>query len=282
MLGAILGGLSSLAGGFLNSQSAKDQMAMQMKFAKNAIQWKAADAEKAGISKLYAMGAPTMSYSPVSTGMGNAVSMAGQNIGRAIDAYTGPSGKIGTIQAEIGAAQLDGLKIDNEIKRTELLSRQALATQPGTGPGIADSTTTSIMGQGDSLGGRNSPIKLQKDLEPVGHTPEKSYGVNPEVSMYKTREGWAPQIPKDLQEAFESDDLGRWQWNYRNKFLPMLPGEEHKTTPFPLNAEEKGAGYFWTYDPLTGQYILVPPRGNPNAGAHRALKWEYMMDRLRR
>lgn len=275
MLGSLVAGLGAGIGGYFNYKAAQDQQAMQLKFAKNAIQWKAADAEKAGISKLYGIGAPTMSYSPVSTGLGASGAIAGQALGRGIDAQQSQTSRVATLQQEIASAQLEGIKTDNQIKQQDLLSRSAVRSQPGTPPALTDADTMPLIpGQGDAPG----RIDLKKTIAPAGYdpnNPQKSFGVSPEVDMYRAKHGFVPQVPQNLQEAFESDALSRWQWNIRNKVLPYTPGESNKTVPFPA----EGGGW-WIYEPMTGKYELIKPGGDPK-GTHSA-QWEYLMDKLRR
>lgn len=267
MLGSIIGALGSLGGGLLGASSAKKQMAMQKEFAQNQLQWKAADAEKAGISKYFAMGAPTASYSPVNIG-DYGVADAAKQLGSGIDSQGGAgsttTAKFAGISAEIQKAQLDGLRIDNDIKRAELASKINIGTQPGAG-GIMDR---------EVLSGPEG-FKLKKESAPasqeMGH---KSFGVSPEVDMYRTPTGWAPQQPQALQEAFENDWMSLWQWRIRNKVLPFYL-DEYRAIP----KEAKGLGEYY-FDPLQGQYVWVPPGGDRRGGPRAS--WEYLMDRLRR
>lgn len=95
-LGSIAGSLISggfgLAGGAINASASKsaarEQARLQREFAQNGIQWRVADAKKAGIHPLYALGANTATYTPVSqdsSGLGNAVADAGAYLGKAVD-----------------------------------------------------------------------------------------------------------------------------------------------------------------------------------------------------
>lgn len=259
MLGSIISGIAGLAGGLFNAKKQED-------FAKNSITWKAQDAERAGISKIFAMGAPTTSFAPVSTGDFS-------NFGNELDKKMGQggpqsttTGKVTGINSEIQRAQLDGIRIDNDIKRAELSSKINIATQPGAG-GVLDRDVTT---------GPNG-VTMKKEIEPSGHgSGNKSFGVSPEVSMYRTKDGFAPQIPQQLQEAFESDALSRWQWNARNKILPYYSMQKYGTEPYQLEKD----GSYWTYSPFLGEYVRVPKGGNKHGPTPAA--WEYIMDRLRR
>lgn len=265
MLGALIGAGASLAGAAINKQNAEKQSALQEKFARTGIQWKVEDAAKAGISKLYALGANTTSYSPVSVGgIGGGIADAGQSIGRAVSATQSPLGRAGVLATEIAQTQLEGLKVDNDIKREELLSKLATRTQAGQPPAVLDSETTPVVpGQG------NSAIKLQKRLSPAGEYPHKSFGVSPEVDMYRTKFGFSPEVPEALGEAQESQPMAAAQWFMRNKMMPAL-SDAYKTFPYP-----PPEGSYWQFNPVLGEYTLIK-------GRSRSQSWEHLMEKLRR
>lgn len=241
--------LGSIISAATNLFNANRQEKLQKEFAQNSISWKAADAERAGISKVFAVGAPATSYSPVSIGSaGSDLGNAANKAASAISGQGGPgsttTGKVSGLSAEIQAAQLDGLKVDNAIKRAELASKVSIATQPGAGHVMDRDTVQGPEG-----------VKFEKKIAPAGNEPQKEFGTSPEVSMYRTKHGYAPQIPQQLQEAFESDMLSRWQWNLRNKILPgMGQGmqDTYGTRPYP-----PGPGQWWDFNPLKGEYILM-------------------------
>jgi len=262
MLGALIGAGASLLGVGAAKKAQKQQyelaqqnIQLQKDFAQKGIQWRAEDAKAAGISKLYALGANTTSYSPVSVGgsqVPSALSSAGQNIGRAVDATQSQLGRAGHLATEIAATQLEGLKIDNDIKRTELLSKANVRTQPGTPPAypITNDETVPVMdGQGDAK------IRLQRNLTPAGNEPNRSFGTNPEVDMWRTKFGYAPEVPQELGEAHESQPLAAAQWFLRNKIMPSL-SEGWKTYPY-----EPPEGYYWKFNPMFGEYTLTKEGG---------------------
>lgn len=238
MLGSILSAAASLGGKLFEGKQ-------QEKFAKNSLSWKARDAERAGISKVFAMGAPTVSYSPV--GVGDSFSGLGSAIDKGIKGQSAgggtTSGKISGVSAAIAQAQLEGIKIDNDIKRADLASKVAIGTQPGTGGVLPDT---------DVVPGPEG-VKLKKEIPPAGGSPFKSFGVSPEVDLYRTHSGYAPQYPQQLQEAFENDWIGRMQWNLRNRIMPGWDMDAYGAMP-------KKAGSFWMYNPITGQYVEFPER----------------------
>lgn len=155
MLGSLISAGASLLGGFLNRDAQKDaneanaaqaaqNIALQREFAQNAIQWKAADAEKAGIHPVFAMGASGPSFSPVTvgaipeSGIGTGLQSMGQDISRSVAAYRGPGEKVGgAMQAQqvaSNALDLETKSLNNQLLRAKI----ANITQPGTPPGPAD------------------------------------------------------------------------------------------------------------------------------------------------
>lgn len=275
MLGAIIGAAASLFGADKarkqQEENARRQEELQREFAQKGIQWKAADAEAAGISKLYALGANTTSYSPVSVGGGNGIAEAGQSIGRAIDATASPTGRVGHLQQTLAETQIEGAKLDNELKRANLLSTMAQRNQPGNPPPYVNPTdTTHVMpGQGNSEAIALTPkLELKREIVPRDATnPSASLGVNPEVDMYRSRAGYVPAVPQTLGEALESQPLGAAQWMIRNQILPTF-SDERRAFPTVQNPD----GTYWVFNPFLGEYTKQ----------RRQMNWRSLMEGLRR
>lgn len=149
MLEAAVPAIGNLIGGLLGKKAEKKERQMQVAFAQNGIQWKVADAEKAGVHPLFALGAPTASYSPISTGaMGNAVANMGQDLGRAAASLKTPEQKVSAYDARLRALQLERGTLENTLLRNQIINEQRVAGQPPTRPG--NPTAALIPGQGDS------------------------------------------------------------------------------------------------------------------------------------
>lgn len=158
MLPALVAAGASILGGILGNKSkekaAQREYQQQKEFAQSGIQWKVEDAKKAGIHPVYALGAPTTSYAPQSVGGPdyNFLADAGQNIGRAIDSTRSNPAKAEALALTASQIQLEGLQLDNEIKRAQLASAYALARQQSN-PGLPSLLTTAdimgMPGQGD-------------------------------------------------------------------------------------------------------------------------------------
>lgn len=144
----ILESIGGLAGGALTSlfgkSAAKKQAQNQVKFAKNAIQWKVEDAKKAGVHPLAALGATTQGYSPVSQSIGD-FSQAGQSLGRALDAH------MSTGERHIAQLAVEKAGLENEYLRAQIASvRSRIAQTPIPAAPSQRDDTALIAGQGDT------------------------------------------------------------------------------------------------------------------------------------
>lgn len=162
---AALPAIASIGSGLLNffgGQSAQDKaIAAQQQvneqnwqhslaMAQNSIQWRAEDAEKAGINKLYAIGAPTMSFAPAQVGaagvpynamkpLADTLHGLGQDVSRAGYAGQSQAAKVAGAEASqrlvSNNLDLQSKGTDNEIKQMQLaLLKARYANLTGTPP----------------------------------------------------------------------------------------------------------------------------------------------------
>lgn len=143
ILGAIAGIGGSIVDSIFGNSAAEKQADLQKEFAKNGVRWKVEDAKRAGIHPLYALGAQTTAYSPVSVGSTD-FATGGQNLGSAIQAMTTPKEKIDGFQKTVQSLTLQKMGLENEV----LASQLRMINQPGRGPGMPSSRM--IDGQGNS------------------------------------------------------------------------------------------------------------------------------------
>jgi len=224
MLGELLGAGASILGGLMgnkaNEKAAQKQYEQQKEFAQSGIQWKVQDATAAGIHPLYALGANTTSYQPTSVGGPDFsfVGQAGQNIGRAIDSTRSNPAKQDALSRTATAIQLEGLQLDNDIKRATLASAIATANpfgRPTPGlPGVG--TQSAIPGQ--------------------GNTPQGDYGESPPL-MHSARQ---PQYTTNLRVAGR-DIQPSPNWSDGQTFQDRYgePGEWAAAVPIAI------ADYLW-------------------------------------
>lgn len=125
--GPLIGAGASLAGGALASKASASQAAyvsdmnykQAKEFAQNQIQWRVADAKKAGIHPLAALGASIYQGSPTAvgadtSGLGQGLSEMGQNISRAIDSYQTRADRA---KEQEKLEKLNDLRMNLEIKK---------------------------------------------------------------------------------------------------------------------------------------------------------------------
>lgn len=242
----------SLIGGLLDSNNAAKNRALQKEFAQKGIQWKVADAQKAGIHPLYALGAQTHSFTPVHTGLGDAVSEAGQSIGRAVDAYADRNNRVDGFVKASQALQLERGKLENDLIKVQIASAQATLNQPGTPPAApAPANRYLIPGQGSSVGATIKDVPMQRVMS-APERPHQEPGAVPEVSFQKTRTGGYAVAPStDAKQRMEDDWLAETAWSIRNRLGPMLGG---KNMDPPFKAPK---GQRWIWDTINQEYRLV-------------------------
>lgn len=118
MLGQVLGTIGgAIANKIFGDDSAKDQYKAQKEFAQHGIRWKVNDALKAGVHPLYALGANTVSYSPVSVG-GSDFAAMGADIGRSVDAVSTSDERLGSAALQRLALERAGL--ENDLLRANI------------------------------------------------------------------------------------------------------------------------------------------------------------------
>lgn len=124
IIGAGIAAGASIGGGLLGNRAAERQQNInwdkQKTFAKKAIQWKVEDAKKAGLHPLFALGANTNSFNPISVGdsMGPALQQAGQDISRAMYANSDSQTR-GDVKI-MGALALEKAGLENDLLRAQI------------------------------------------------------------------------------------------------------------------------------------------------------------------
>lgn len=289
MLGDLIKAGSSLISGFMGQDAAEENRKMQMQiaannikmqkeFAQSGIQWKTKDAEAAGINPLYALGASTTSFSPVSVGVGpdmsmpNAVARMGQDIGRAVDSGSTSSGKISAYEQ-----QRQNLQLENGFLNNQLLSAQiAKLRQTPSAPGIPSEKASGdkeIPGQGQFLptSTLRGSIPVTED-KPETHIetkamerqaanpnrPSQEAGAITDTAVVRSSTGYPVGRSKDFMDRADDDLFASFAHNIRNRLRPMI-SKEYYDPPFkaPENTH-------WYFNPIVQEYQLYR-KGKPNA-----------------
>lgn len=256
--GSLVSAGSNLLGGILGGNrqdaAADKQAALQKEFAQSGIQWKVKDAEAAGIHPLYALGANTVSYSPVSVGdggIGKGLSDASQDLGRAAQAGLDHASRDKVATGRVAALQLERAGLENELLRTQIAKERSQIGPPL--PSLA--TTAAIPGQPATqlvtAGGfpvKADDIKQQPDTMPAA-------GI--------VRPGGIPlRTNKYLSDAQDVED------RYGETISDWVVG--------PFNLAVDGAGNAisayrrWVHDPLRRSRSSYSDRFSSNRAAYRA------------
>lgn len=181
-LGSLISAGASIYGGMEAKKAQEDRIAadremaaqniqLQKDFAQQGIRWKVADAEQAGINPLFALGASTTSFSPVSvgstvaSGLADSLSSAGQDIGRAVSATMTGKEREDAFETKVKEAQLKGLDLDNQIKATQIASG-VQRLKANSNPAMATGTKK------DGLVGEDDPSDRKKQF--IGGTQIKT------------------------------------------------------------------------------------------------------------
>lgn len=260
MLGALIGAGASLLGGFLGQKQqnkmADKNIALQREFAQSGIQWKVEDARKAGIHPLYALGANTHSFSPVSVGsdLGSGIANAGQDIGRAMDATRSGSDRLTAFQKTVQDLSLQKMGLENEL----LASQIAKLRTTGSPPPMASPEDRMLLdGQAQSLAANDRVAKAfdlveTKPLQRTASDPSRPYqeaGAINDLGFVRTKDGYMPVQSNDAKQRLEDDLIGDLAWSLRNRILPSI-GANQTPPNVPV-----GKGYRrWQFHPLYQEY----------------------------
>lgn len=184
--------------------------------------------------------------------MSNAVSSAGQNIGRAVNAALPESQRNRAFTAAVQDLQLEGGKLDNELKRAQLASEVARLRQ-APNPPMPIGDRYLIPGQSGSgvQGGsglvQDQPMK-RTNVEPSA--PHQEPGAKADIGYARTSAGGYYPIPsKDVKESIEDNFPHEIAHFIRNNLLQMA--QVRLNPPFAAPA-----GKSWLYSPVDG-YVLV-------------------------
>lgn len=245
---------------------AADNIHLQKQFAQHAIRWKVADAQAAGIHPLYALGASTTSFSPVSVGtlnegapMASALQSMGQDVTRAAAAARSPTDRMAAL-ATAQSLRANDLRLSNmEMQNTILAAkvREVVGAQIGPG-GPEEKANLLIPGQGNTAGINPEPMKIA----PAGSNPAGEAGAITDVGWARTQTGWAPIPSKDVKERIEDNLIQEGMHAVRNNVMPSF-GYNMAHPPF--KAPE---GQAWWFNTLRQEYQLWPIGDRPAMG-HR-------------
>lgn len=259
--GALISAGSKIIGGFLGNKSAEKQAAqnfernaaLQKEFAQSGIQWRVEDAKKAGIHPLYAVGANTPTYTPVSSVGGTDYSFlgsAGQDIGRAVNATRSESARQEAYTATVQDLSVKKMKLENDLLASQVAKINASMNPPM--PSAGDRYL--VDGQAQSGLVKTGPLKRQASAP--GALSQEAGAVN-SVGYMRTATGLAPVRSRDATDRLDDDTIGNLIWNVNNRLKPSLGWNYNP----PAARLPKGYNS-WYYDPATQEYRPSKSIGN--------------------
>lgn len=221
----------------------KQDWGRQKKMAQNQIQWRVADAKKAGIHPLYALGAAPMHYS-AQAGESTYFRDMGQSIERArmanMDAQQRKAELARTAIAdrmamERHAVEMEGLRLENKLTASQIARANSaqlgppapsLGRQPEAGPGVIPRPSEPIVGA-------------------VGN-PARQPGVITDYQYFYNGDGTLGIVPsEEMKQRIEDNLPAEVGWFLRNNVEtifrpPRAPDPRHYPLP---------AGYdHWEWD----------------------------------
>lgn len=256
--GALIGGGAAIINGLMNrdsvsaaneanAEAAKVNIQKQEEFAKKGIGWKVQDAYASGVHPLYALGANTNSFSPVSVGavpdtsMGDALGSMGQNIGNAVMRSHTQADR--QFDAAMKMEQLKNAKLQNVLLEGQITAINKPQNPPlPSNSGLPGSLTG--QGQGDAY-------VLEKPLSRTHSAPglpNQEVGHVADVGWARTATGLVPVPSSDVKERIEDSFIPETMWSLRNQLMPNITSDPVRPSPSLL---PKGATHWeWSY---TGQ-----------------------------
>lgn len=258
MIGDLIAAGASLIGGF-SAQKQQNKMAeqniqLQKDFAQQGIQWKVNDAKAAGIHPLYALGAQTHSFAPVSVGdsLSPAISNAGQYLGRAANATATGSQRVTAITEAAQALALEKAGLENDLLRSQIRRNNAAGSPP---PMPLPGTNWLIPGQGETTIPDVPGTVVDKGLTRTGTDPVAPWSESGSISdVGFARNSWGGMSPvpsKDVKERIEDIMPAEWMWAIRNMVTPNIPGNAkmpNSNVPVPPGYDA------WVWNPITQDY----------------------------
>ena len=246
-LGTIVGAGLKLAGGFLGKssqdkanriaqQNAERNIQQQREFAQNAISWKAADARRAGIHPIFAMGSSPINFSPVGVGisgrnpMADSLSSMGQDLSRAGMVNRSKSGRGQMMNGVLDKLGVERAGLQNELLRSQIKAVNMKVTQSQLPPARVENISQQIIpGQADA--------------------PHVDPGIVTDVGHARTKTGYAPVPSEQVKERIE-DNLPQEIAHFaRNNVAPNF--NQSFSPPF-----KAPKGKRWIYHP-SQEYRLV-------------------------
>jgi hypothetical protein len=234
--------LTPIVGGWIDYNENKQQMnierARQDEYARNSISWRVADAKKAGIHPLAALGAATNSPSSVVGGQPSMAQM-GQDISRALSAMTNK------YQRKMLEYSIDNADMDNEMKRMQL--NEMKKKLGNNSNGVAGNVLIKPSEDTSRRVGRMHMEAADKPLSSFIDTPDG---------------GKMPTLSEKAKEATEDQLFPELVTTMENYIAPLFSSKNRKPRYDDLSPAQKKAGYKdWEWSAWRFRWLPVKHKG---------------------
>lgn len=273
LAGAAIGGLGGFFGGKSKAKAARKaeerNYQRQKEFAQNSIQWTVADAKKAGINPIFAVGGGAHAFQPVSmettSPAAEAISGASAGIERALQAPMNGKQRATRIVRKQQELTLENMGLQNDLLRSQI----RLANQPGTPPAspVNARWLSGHAGQGDTQALVKDAPLARTAANPVARHSEP--GAITDLGYARTvTGGYSPVPSKDMKERLEDNALIEIPWSIRNGLLPMF-NPKYFSPPFKAPKGKK-----WEFSIMRNEYYLVPKKKKKMPKQrHEQIRW---------
>lgn len=269
----------------------EENLAAQEAAARNAIQWRVADARAAGLHPLYAMGNPGISVgpsgafaaappqltAPATSGNVEAMTGLGQNIGRAAHAMMTKNERIRLMkhQAAEAAEERDwaraerrvnlerGMLQNNALRAEIMLAKQQL--NPPAPP----------VGRVREFDGPNPRLQPRPSEPIVGDLEVPALQPGARTSFqYEIQPGGGLRLTpsEEARRNMEDAPVQALNWYFSNSILPLFSAERRRAQVPQLNDHPLPPGMEWRYDWFAGEYqprrVRVPRRRRGGVPRH--------------
>lgn len=234
LLGGAMGGSSNNKIQKWNELSWKRQFRWQQELARSGIQLKVNDAKTAGIHPLYAMGSTPFNSSPIGSGfspgtnpMGDGVSQAGQDISRAIAANA--NREVRNLAIEQSKASLEGMNIDNDIKRAELASLLKRISGDQTGPSFPYSLARGVIADSPAFGSNTVVTPVQRPASDDKQSGYATSGSQASTTFFRTT-GGVVAAPSELFADSSEENIVAKAIVAKNQYVDPALGDNSMKT----------------------------------------------------
>lgn len=244
------GALAGAFEGILGGNKEKEAHRRQREFAQNSIQWRVADAEKAGVHPLFALGAPPISYSPAYVGdSGPNVSQMGQDISRALMAQMDEQERSAAARMALQRHELDMERGRTEIELLRSQIARANSSQLGPGVPVAGATLPE--------GGPRAAYRQSQPIIGGVNQPQRQAGQITDMQYVRSSPTRLDIVPsEEMTDRMEDLLPAQFGWWMRNNIMPAIRGR-HSAPPDERDFPPP-AGMRWQWD---GTGYRAVPRG---------------------